>query len=107
MLRSKFYLFKYCGRRCCLEDEVFLHPIGVLGDLDVDAGHVGRAAADAPAHQAAQVPATLLFADERAASITLLKFKFEYEMLQSSDVSVPCKRLCPLLLRRTRIPDAV
>ena len=40
-------------------------------DLDVDAGHVLAAAAEAPRHQARQLVVALVLADKRSASVSL------------------------------------
>ena len=41
------------------------------GDLDVDAGHVLPAAAEAPRHEPGQLVVALVLAHERAATVTL------------------------------------
>jgi len=52
-----------------LSEQLLLNPGLVLGDLDVDAGNVPFAAADAPRDDAGELPQAVDLADERSAAV--------------------------------------
>ena len=53
-------------------EQLLLDPVLVLRDLDVDAGHVPLAAADAPGDDSGQLPQPLpVLAHQRAAAVAL------------------------------------
>ena len=51
--------------------KLILNPVLEVADFDVDAGHVGLPAADAPRHDSGQLPHSVDFADQGAAAVAL------------------------------------
>ena len=51
--------------------KLILNPVLEVADFDVDAGHVDLPAADAPRHDSGQLPHSVHFADQGAATVAL------------------------------------
>ena len=52
-------------------EELFLNPVLVLGDLDVDPGNVVLSTSHSPGYDTGQFPQTVDFTDQRSTAVTL------------------------------------